>query len=213
MHQLFDHKPNLAEGKWLFLTLTVRNCETWNLRKTLNKMTMAFQRMTRRHFWRENVLGAIRYTEVDVGQSEPDTSHPHFHCLLLVRPSMFAGKNYMSEGRWADAWASALQEHYTPIVNVARLQGAPEEIRAQVVSLAGYSCKARTDEPNARWLITFAQQIRGLQLIQASGVLGMIGQRLTREDFVEAKVSTLRERTHHGATFRWDNHSGSYYSI
>lgn len=213
VHQLFDHKPDLAEGKWLFLTLTVRNCEIWNLRETLDKMTMAFQRMTRRRFWQENILGAIRYTEVDVGNSAPDTAHPHFHCLLLVRPSMFAGKNYMSKDRWADAWASAMQVHYTPEVGVGRLQGSPEGIRAQVLIRAAYSTKVRTDEPNACWLITATQQLQGLQLIQTYGVLGMIGQRLTSEDFMEFTAARLRERTHHGVTFRWDGHSGSYYPV
>lgn len=213
MHQLFEHKPGLAEGKWLFLTLTVRNCSTWNLRETLNKMTIAFQRMTRRHFWQKNVLGAIRYTEVDVGQSEADTAHPHFHCLLLVRPSMFAGNNYMSEGRWADAWASALQEHYTPKVNVARLQGSPDEIRTQVVAAAGYSTKERADVPNPQWLITVTQQLKHLQLIQASGALSAIAPQLDREDVVEVNPVSLRGQEYQQATFRWDSHSRSYHSL
>src|SRR5690554_6864936 len=59
MHQLFDHKPDLADGKWIYLTLTVRNCSTQNLRETLDRMTKAFQRLTRRNFWQHNVMGAI----------------------------------------------------------------------------------------------------------------------------------------------------------
>ncbi|WP_138436138.1 protein rep [Marinobacter shengliensis] len=149
MHGLFDVNPGLADGKWLFLTLTARNCQTWNLRETLKRRAKAFKRLTRRKFWRENVLGAIRYTEVDVGQEEPDTAHPHFHCLLLVRPSMFEGKNYLSEERWRDAWGQALQEGYLPRLEVKRLQGTPDQIRSQVVAVSGYSTKARAGVPDA----------------------------------------------------------------
>jgi hypothetical protein len=171
MHQLFDQNPNLVDGKWLFLTLTVRNCSTRNLKETLARMSDAFQRLTRRTFWQQNVLGAIRFTEVSVGQSDPCTAHPHFHCLLLVRPSMFAGIHYMSEERWASAWADVLQEHYIPTINVQRLNCPPNEVRTQVVSMAGYSSKARLETPDPQWLIEVTQQMRGYRSVQAYGLL------------------------------------------
>ncbi|MCL7944029.1 protein rep [Marinobacter sp. ATCH36] len=213
MHQLFDHRPDLAEGKWIFLTLTARNCETWDLRDTLKKMKDAFQRMTRRHFWQENVLGAIRYTEVSVGQSDPNTAHPHFHCLLLVRPSMFAGNNYMSTKRWAAAWGSALQQQYTPRVQVERLQGTPQEIRAQVVNWVGYSTKARRDTPSAPWLITVTQQLKGRQLVQVSGELGTIAPQFNTEDVADVDCTAIGQQGYQGATFRWDYQSRSYYPV
>lgn len=171
MHQLFDRYPSLAVGKWLFLTLTVRNCSTQDLRETLDRMTGAFQRLIRRTFWQQNVLGAIRFTEVSIGQSEPDTAHPHFHCLLLVRPSMFAGIHYMSEERWANAWADALQEHYVPAVNLQRVTYPPSEVRTEVVRLAGYSTKARLEMPDPQWLIEVTQQMRGYRSVQPYGLL------------------------------------------
>lgn len=209
MYQLFNYKPELAEGKWLFLTFTVRNCETWNLRETLKKMTQAFQRMTRRHFWQENVLGAIRYTEVSVGWSDPETAHPHFHCLLLVRPSMFAGNNYMSKRRWKEAWALTLQEYYTPEAHVERIQGSPQKVKEQVVNWAGYSTKARRDSPSAQWLIAVTQQLKGQQLVQSFGELGTIAPHFNREDVVDVDYSSTAQE----ATFRWDGHSGSYYPV
>jgi len=213
VHQLFDYRPDLAEGKWIFLTLTARNCETWDLRDTLKKMTNAFQRMTRRLFWRENVLGAIRYTEVSVGRANPDTAHPHFHCLLLIRPSMFAGNNYMSTQRWADAWGSALQEHYTPEVHVERLQGAPQEIREGVVNWAGYSTKARRDTPSAQWLVNVTQQLKGLQLVQVMGELGRIAPHFSTEDVVDVDYISTGHQACETPTFRWDGQSRSYYPV
>jgi plasmid rolling circle replication initiator protein Rep len=213
MHGLFDVNPGLADGKWLFLTLTASNCQTWNLRETLKRRAKAFKRLTRRKFWRENVLGAIRYTEVDVGKEEPDTAHPHFHCLLLVRPSMFEGKNYVSEERWRDAWGQALQEGYLPRLEVKRLQGTPDQIRSQVVAVAGYSTKARAGVPDARWLISTTQQLKGERLIQTSGVLSDIAQHLNSEDVVDADYSPPLRQALQGPTFRWDHRSGYYYSV
>ncbi len=210
MHQLFDYRPELAEGKWLFMTFTARNCETWNLRETIKKMAQAFYRMTRRQFWQENVLGAIRYTEVSVGWSDPATAHPHFHCLLLVRPSMFAGNNYMSERHWEEAWALALQEHYTPEVHVERIQGAPQEVKEQVVNWAGYSTKARRDSPSAQWLIVVTQQLKGLQLVQSLGELGTIAPHFNREDVVEVDYISTGHQACETSTFCWDDHSRSY---
>lgn len=213
MHQLFNVNPDLAEGKWLFLTLTARNCQTWNLRDTLRRRAKAFKRLKRRKFWRENVLGAIRYTEVDVGHEEPGTAHPHFHCLLLVRPSMFEGKNYISQERWRDTWGQALQEGYLPRLGVERLQGAPDRIRSQVVAVAGYSTKARAGVPAAQWLISTTQQLKGERLIQTSGVLSHIAPHLNNEDVVEADGSPPLRQALQKPTFRWDYRSGHYYSV
>lgn len=213
MHQLFNYRPELAEGKWLFVTFTAKNCETWNLQKTIKKMTRAFYRMTRRQFWQDNVLGAIRYTEVSVGWSDPDTAHPHLHCLLLVRPSMFAGNNYMSETRWEEAWALALQEHYTPGVHVERIQGSPKEVKEQVVNWAGYSTKARRDSPSAQWLIAVTQQLKGQQLVQSFGELGTIAPHFNREDVVDVDYISTGHQACETPTFRWDGHSRSYYPL
>ncbi len=213
MHGLFDVNPGLADGKWLFLTLTASNCQTRNLRETLRRRARAFKRLRRRKFWQDNVLGAIRYTEVDVGKEEPDTAHPHFHCLLLVRPSMFEGKNYVSEERWRDAWGQALQEGYLPRLEVERLPGTPDQIRSQVVAVAGYSTKARARVPDAQWLISTTQQLKGERLIQTSGVLSHIAPHLNNEDVVEADGSPPLRQALQGPTFRWDYRSGHYYSV
>ena len=44
-------------------------------------------------------------------------AHPHFHALLLVKPSYFT-INYIKQGDWVEMWAKALRADYLPSVNV-----------------------------------------------------------------------------------------------
>ncbi|WP_288993047.1 protein rep [uncultured Marinobacter sp.] len=63
IHRMLDDYPSLLQGKWIYLTLTVRNCEVDDLRATIEYMNQAFRRMMNRDFWKRHVLGGIRFTE------------------------------------------------------------------------------------------------------------------------------------------------------
>ena len=45
-------------------------------------------------------------------------AHPHFHILLMVKPSYFSGKAYIKKARWAELWADCLRVDYLPQVDV-----------------------------------------------------------------------------------------------
>ncbi|MDK6280879.1 protein rep, partial [Escherichia coli] len=55
------------DARWLFLTLTVRNCPITELGDTLTVMNAAFQRLKDRKEFR-GVLGWVRTTEVTRGK-------------------------------------------------------------------------------------------------------------------------------------------------
>src|SRR5471032_2208811 len=100
MARFYERLPALAaaqpKAQWLFLTLTVRNPAMANLRTTLRDMNAAWQRMIQRAGW--PAKGFVRTTEVTKGKD--GRPHPHFHCLLLVDPGYFQGKNYISQAKW-----------------------------------------------------------------------------------------------------------------
>ena len=159
------HKPH-----WLFLTLTVRNGPITELRSQIQAMNKAFSRMRNRKDCR-HVRGSIRFLEVDQGQDDPETAHPHFHCLLLVAPSLHGGKNYLSEARWAQLWQECLQVHYTPEVDLQRL--APEGQRADLDApiRVAYSTKPRLNVPEASWFLEMVEQLRYTRRATATGEL------------------------------------------
>lgn len=94
------------KARWLFLTLTVRNCEVSELSVTLKVMNEAWQRLVKREEFKP-VQGWLRTTEVTRGKDR--SAHPHFHVLLMVPPSMLSGVNYIKQPRWVELWQEALR--------------------------------------------------------------------------------------------------------
>ncbi|TRD65620.1 replication protein, partial [Salmonella enterica subsp. enterica serovar Muenchen] len=115
--------------RWLFLTLTVRNCEIGELGTVLTAMNAAFKRMEKRKEL-SPVQGWIRATEVTRGKD--GSAHPHFHCLLMVQPSWFKGKNYVKHERWVELWRDYLGENYERHNDRRAVKTEPGEVVANV---------------------------------------------------------------------------------
>ena len=143
---LYEDKPKL---RGLFLTLTVQNVPLRHLGEELDHMNKAFSRFTKRSFFPTDLW--FRRTEVTVGSPTPDgelMAHPHFHVLLLVKPSYF-GKGYIKQTEWRKQWMDAARLNYAPVVDVRTAKtksesGSPpsDAARAAVVEAAKYAAKA-----------------------------------------------------------------------
>jgi len=159
------------KAHWLFLTLTVRNCPVDNLRQTLRSMNEAWHRLVGRSEFAGNVQGWIRATEVTRGRN--DSAHPHFHCLLMVKPSYF-GKGYVTQSRWAELWQECARVDYRPIVDIRTVRarrGAPGEkpLRRALAETLKYSVKP--SDMHGEWLIELTRQIHKLRFLASGGVL------------------------------------------
>ena len=93
--------------RWVFLTLTVRNCDLVDLKDTLKHMNASWQRMIQTVAFKNGIAGFIRTTEVTRGKDGDMRAHPHYHALLLVKPSYFA-KNYIKQSDWVEMWQKSL---------------------------------------------------------------------------------------------------------
>lgn len=104
--------------RWLFLTLTIRNCEGEDLQSTLSHMMKSWDRFARRKPFKNAVIGWFRGLEITRNTFE-DTYHPHFHVLLAVEPSYFTKKDkYLKKDDWAELWQQSLRVEYEPIVDI-----------------------------------------------------------------------------------------------
>jgi hypothetical protein len=145
--RIFEAYPS---ARFIFLTLTVRNCPVTELRSTLAHMNKSWERLSKRkQFPAIGWLKAVEVTRVwdcydgkkFVGRHgttwvedwekkfgaklrlEPtDDCHPHFHCLLMVQSNYFVGRSYLSQEKWTELWQKSLRIDYTPIVNVKALK-------------------------------------------------------------------------------------------
>lgn len=103
--------------RWLFLTLTVRNCTGDKLRETIDHMMKSWNRFAGRKAVRRAVVGWFRSLEITRNPLD-GTYHPHFHVLLAVPPGYFKGKDYIKQAEWVTMWQTALQVDYSPVVDI-----------------------------------------------------------------------------------------------
>ena len=181
----------------LFLTLTVPNPRLEDLRGTLKAMTSAWNRMTASKafptpYW-------FRRTEVTVGAGGPFSplmAHPHFHVLLLVKPSYF-GKRYIKQTEWQKRWTNAMRSDVPLVVDIRRVRsasrnsdelmsGSSEQKIANssaVLEVAKYMSKATQLVEMGDSLPEFHRQMGGLKLFTVSKPLkGFIDEGLISEE-------------------------------
>lgn len=142
-----------TDCRFVFLTLTVRNCEVTELRSTIGKMNSAWQRLTQLRRW--PAMGWLKSVEVTraydcydgaqfvgrhgltwVEKWEKDHKgrklrlekttevHPHFHCLLMVTDRYFDGRNYIKHDEWLELWQKCLRFDYEPSIKVNAVRKA-----------------------------------------------------------------------------------------
>jgi plasmid rolling circle replication initiator protein Rep len=189
--RFFDRIPKVMEahpkGQWLFLTLTVQNPAMPDLRKTLNEMNAAWKRLIERKDW--PAIGYIRATEVT--KDKNGNPHPHFHCLLLVRPGYFQGGVYLAQLDWAINWQSCLRVDYQPVIDVRKVKSKDGQagIGAAVVETLKYAVKA-DDMKDPEFLYGITEQLRKMRFLATGGVLKNF---LTDDDVSDAEMVNTTE--------------------
>lgn len=185
--RFYQALPSIVEthpkARWLFLTLTVRNCDIADLGGTLTVMNQAWQKLIKRKEFKP-VLGWIRTTEVTKGKD--GSAHPHFHALVMVPPSWFT-ISYVKHSRWVDLWQGCLKAPYSPNVDVRTvkprvskgstenpLKSTVEALQGAVAETLKYSTKPSdmTDDDDADgWFLELTRQTHKRRFIATGGAL------------------------------------------
>lgn len=172
--KFFTAVPKVMEAypnaRWIFLTLTVRNCPVSELRDTLGQMNKAWNKLVQRKQF--PALGFVKSAEVT--RATDGQAHPHFHCLLLVKPSYFSGQNYVTQAQWSELWQQSLRADYLPIVDVRSVK--PRYSTTNTVSHALLETLKYTVKPDdllhdAAWLQEITKQLHKTRAVSVGGVL------------------------------------------
>lgn len=188
--------PNVIKdypkSRFIFLTLTVRNCELDELKTTLSWMHKAWRKLTQRKEF-HLVQGWVRSVEVTRGAD--DTVHPHYHCLLMVKPSYFSS-GYVSQNDWTETWQSCLDVMYTPIVDVRSVRPGKSEKATKDVLMTSAICETLkyTVKPSdiyrddtgrkytkEQWLTGLTSQLYKVPKVATGGILKQYLKELERE--------------------------------
>ncbi|HFI0151457.1 TPA: protein rep [Streptococcus suis] len=129
------------KGRFLFLTLTVKNVPGAKLNETISQLTQSFDRLFRRAKVQKNLIGFLRSVEVTHNEKE-DTYHPHIHVLMMVKTSYFAGKlNYISQEEWGEMWSQSLKVDYVPMVDIRAVKETGKGLKGAILETAKYPTK------------------------------------------------------------------------
>lgn len=175
--RFYQAMPKLAEeypkARWMFLTLTVRNCDIKDLRETLKHMNASWQRLKDRKEFK-HVTGWVRSTEVTRGKD--GSAHPHFHTLMMVPPSMLSGKNYVKQSKWVELWGDCLRADYAPnvdvrVVKAKKGQDEAEALRAAAAETLKYSTKPTDMIGDDKWFLELTRQTYKMRFLASGGSL------------------------------------------
>lgn len=207
MPSLIEKHPNF---RFLFLTLTVRNCDIHDLGNTLTDMNKAWQRMIQKKSF--PATGWLRTIEVTPGQEKDengnlrkDRAHPHFHCILVVQKSYFKSKKYLSKKKWIDLWQKSLRADYEPSVKVKAVKQDADPM-ILVPEVVKYCTKVSDKLSDKEWFFELTRQMHKRQTITSGGILRTYLKDLEKEniDLIGHEEDNVEDEINEGELyFTW----------
>ena len=130
------------KGRFLFLTLTVKNVTGQELNKSMTDILIGFNRLMKYKKVDKNLIGFLRATEVTYSK-ELDSYHPHLHVLLMVKPGYFRSKaDYLKQEEWTELWQKAMKLDYTPMVDIRAVKADKGKgLKGAILETAKYPVK------------------------------------------------------------------------
>ena len=206
---------DVLEGRkyrFLFLTLTVRNCSGEDFPRTVQMMFDGWRTLYNNYFRKNNVLkgvalkgivcGSFRSLEVTINHKTGEF-HPHFHVVLAVKADYFH-KNYLKQEQWAEMWRKSCGLDYKPIVDIRTVKPKPDKktgemsIASAVAEVSKYAAKdedyiPRSDDEldgqfslvgydRTYYLRVLLQGLRGRRLVDMTGCFREVKNQLALDD-------------------------------
>ena len=196
--------------RFLFLTLTVKNCKINDLRKTITWMNQSFTRLSRlKAFPGEGWIKSVEVTKGKRGDA-----HPHFHCLLAVKSSYF-GRDYLSQKKWCEIWQKSLRVDYQPILDVQAVK-AIGDLTSLVAEIVKYQTKpthliGQGLVSDKEWFLEYTRQIANTKALSIGGVFREYFRDLEKEpeDLIGEDESDCSE-DFGDLIFNWRRHEKKY---
>ncbi|MBV8801530.1 MAG: protein rep, partial [Gammaproteobacteria bacterium] len=191
--------------RWLFLTLTVKNCLITELRDTLAWMNKSFTRLSQLKIFPG--VGWIKSTEVTKGRD--GNAHPHFHCLIMVSPSYFSGQNYLSQDKWVDLWRKSTRLDYKPVCHVKAVS-KDNDPRVLLPEILKYQVKESDLVADRQWFLELTKQLHKTRSVAVGGMLRHYMGTLEQdpEDLIGKDDETNVDEGH--LYFGWENKKKKY---
>ena len=209
--KLLETYPNY---RYVFLTLTIRNCAIDSLSGTIALLNDGWKKLTKRKQF--PAVGWLKAIEVTRNDSS-DEAHPHLHVLLVVPGSYFNGRQYISQQSWRELWQSCLNIDYLPVVNVKAVkpkanQTTIEALRSALTETLKYTVKPGDLAANQQWLLELTTQLRNRRMIAVGGLLREFIREDEPEDLIHPEGTEELSKAESEIWFSWRQDSKRYRS-
>lgn len=200
MSQIMDYINEHHKIRYLFVTLTVKNCEGDQLKATLDKLSKAWDSLRKYPEFNTKKKGSLirgwyRAVEVthNVDPLSPsfDTYHPHIHAIFAVAPSYFRKTNryYCDFERLQQIWRQAAQLDYDPDVSVNAIsERDPVGVTKAIAEICKYSVKSNDYIIPNQWefsvktLELLDRELAGRRFLSFGGVFREVHKLLHLDD-------------------------------
>lgn len=188
MARFLKAMPKIQEDypkhRYIFLTLTVKNCSLEELRSTITWMNKSFIRLSQRKAFPAN--GYIKSLEVTRNKDD-NTAHPHFHILLMVPCGYFSTRGgYLSKDKWIKLWRSCLRVDYDPSIDIKAINHKANEqgLVGALREVFKYQVKPGDLVYDKAWLIELTKQMHKTRSIGLGGVFKKYLSEHEPEDYI-----------------------------
>jgi plasmid rolling circle replication initiator protein Rep len=213
-------RRDYPDTRFLFMTLTIRNCEVENLRSTLEVMAKGWKRLTELRTW--PARGWVRAVEITRSQRYR-TAHPHYHCLLMVAPAYFQG-DYLKQEQWAALWQQCLRINYRPVVDIRavklalvpdtqRVNPLPRNMWQAVAEILKYAVKPSDMVRDHDWFLTLVDQVHHTRGVAIGGILKRYIKEREQETMLSEPGEEPAEDTKEKLFFGWKQKVRKYRKI
>jgi plasmid rolling circle replication initiator protein Rep len=192
--------------RWLFITLTVRNCNIEELRETLDEINKAFKRLSELKAW--PAKGWVKSIEVTKGK-DGISAHPHIHLLAMVQPSYFS-HGYLSQAKWVSLWQQSLRVNYQPVVDVRAIK-KHHDPKVLIPEILKYQVKEADLVADREWFLELTRQLHKTRAISVGGVLRDYMRELEEknQDLI-GESEEIDEVEDNSLLFQWDKRRQKY---
>jgi plasmid rolling circle replication initiator protein Rep len=216
MYQILDVASSQGY-QYIFLTLTLKSCWSYQLDDELTHTLRAFNKFTRYKAVKDAVYGYYRGCEITYN-ADTNSYHPHLHCILAVKKSYFSGQVYLSQKKWTELWKRALAVDYTPIVHIKKCFGG----KASVAEACKYCVKPGEVLQMEDWdltvhtIATLDAATSGRRFVGLGGIFKEIHKKLQLDDIEDGDLvhtadSQEQEHKPEEIYFFWNGLRKNYY--
>lgn len=213
----------MQNQKFVFVTLTLKNCNAFEFENTINAMNKAFLTLSsnKTSLFKNAFNGWCKKLEVTCNE-KLETFHVHFHILASVDADYFqkSNKKYLTQKKLCEHWQKALKVDYLPICDIRAVTSKNITKSERKTKIEKYSSLAEISKyttktmqvKNPKVLQILNKVLKGKRLFDYAGNFKAIRKELKiSESESDFDVLAMRENPETlKAYFHWCNFANSY---